>query len=116
MVKASLMDFNPTTGKKLDTLNMAAQLEQEVRKAFEKNNISIHIIGFTKMVGDVAEGAKGVVVFFAIAIGITAVMVFFFCHSISLTLLPIETFDVLTVFGKWECYLRLVLALTRCQF
>ena len=89
MVKASLMDFNPTTGKKLDTLNMAAQLEQEVRKAFEKNNISIHIIGFTKMVGDVAEGAKGVVVFFAIAIGITAVMVFFFCHSISLTLLPI---------------------------
>jgi len=89
MVKASLMDFNPNTGEKLDTLNMAAQLEQEVRQEFEKNNISIHIIGFAKMVGDVAEGAKGVVVFFAIAIAITAVMVFFFCHSISLTLLPI---------------------------
>tara|TARA_R110001583_G_scaffold58208_3_gene173775 strand:- start:10584 stop:12902 length:2319 start_codon:yes stop_codon:yes gene_type:complete len=89
MVKASLMDFNPDTGEKLDTLNMAAQLEQEVRQTFEKDNISIHIIGFAKMVGDVAEGAKGVVVFFAIAIAITAVMVFFFCHSISLTLLPI---------------------------
>ncbi|WP_114327023.1 efflux RND transporter permease subunit [Candidatus Colwellia aromaticivorans] len=89
MVKASLMDFNPNTGEKLDTLNMAAQLEQEVRHTFEKDNISIHIIGFAKMVGDVAEGAKGVVVFFAIAIAITAIMVFFFCHSISLTLLPI---------------------------
>ncbi|MFT7006142.1 MAG: putative RND superfamily exporter protein [Colwellia sp.] len=89
MVKASLMDFNPDTGEKLDTLNMAAQLEQEVRQTFEKDNISIHIIGFAKMVGDVAEGAKGVVVFFVIAIAITAVMVFFFCHSISLTLLPI---------------------------
>jgi len=89
MVKASLMDFNPNTGEKLDTLNMAAQLEQEVRQTFEKGNVSIHIIGFAKMVGDVAEGAKGVVVFFAIAIAITAVMVFFFCHSISLTLLPI---------------------------
>ena len=89
MVKASLMDFNPDTGEKLDTLSMAAQLEQEVRQTFEKDNISIHIIGFAKMVGDVAEGAKGVVVFFAIAIAITAVMVFFFCHSISLTLLPI---------------------------
>ncbi|MFT5851285.1 MAG: putative RND superfamily exporter protein [Colwellia sp.] len=89
MVKASLMDFNPDTGEKLDTLNMAAQLEQEVRQTFEKDNISIHIIGFAKMVGDVAEGAKGVVVFFAIAIAITAIMVFFFCHSISLTLLPI---------------------------
>ncbi len=89
MVKASLMDFNPNTGEKLDTLTMASQLEQEIRQSFEKDNISIHIIGFAKMVGDVAEGAKGVVVFFAIAIAITAVMVFFFCHSISLTILPI---------------------------
>ena len=89
MVKASLLDFNPDTGEKLDTLTIAAQLEEEVRQAFEKDNISVHIIGFAKMVGDVAEGAKGVVAFFLIAIAITAVMVFFFCHSISLTLLPI---------------------------
>ena len=89
MVKASLLDFNPDTGKKLDTLIIAAQLEEEVRQAFEKDSITVHIIGFAKMVGDVAEGAKGVVVFFLIAIAITAVMVFFFCHSISLTLLPI---------------------------
>ena len=89
MVKASLLDFNPETGEKLDTLKIAAQLEEEVRQTFEKDNISVHIIGFSKMVGDVAEGAKGVVVFFLIAIAITAVMVFFFCHSISLTLLPI---------------------------
>jgi len=89
MVKASLLDFNPDTGEKLDTLAMAEQLEQEVRQEFEKDNITVHIIGFAKMVGDVAEGAKGVIAFFAIAIAITAVMVFFFCHSISLTLLPI---------------------------
>ncbi len=89
MVKASLLEFNPDTGEKLDTLKMAEQLEQEVRAEFEHDNISVHIIGFAKMVGDVAEGAKGVVVFFAIAIAITAVMVFFFCHSVSLTLLPI---------------------------
>jgi len=89
MVKASLLDINPTTGEKLDTLKMAQQLEQEVRQEFEKDNISVHIIGFAKMVGDVAEGAKGVVLFFGIAIAITAVMVYFFCHSISLTILPI---------------------------
>lgn len=89
MVKASLLDFNPETGEKLDTLEIASQLENDVRQAFEKDNISVHIIGFSKMVGDVAEGAKGVVVFFIIAIAITAIMVYFFCHSISLTLLPI---------------------------
>ncbi|MGV2873518.1 efflux RND transporter permease subunit [Colwellia sp. E150_009] len=89
MVKASLLDFNPDTGEKLDTLIIAAQLEEDVRQSFEKDNITVHIIGFSKMVGDVAEGAKGVVTFFLIAIVITAIMVYFFCHSISLTLLPI---------------------------
>ena len=89
MVKTALMDINPETGEKLDTLKIADQLETQIRQEFEKDNITVHIIGFAKMVGDVANGAKGVVVFFAIAIAITAIMVYFFCHSISLTLLPI---------------------------
>jgi len=89
MVKASLMETDPSTGEKLDTILFSEQLEKEVRNEFEKNGISVHIIGFAKMVGDVANGAKGVVTFFGVAIAITAVMVFFFCHSIRLTILPI---------------------------
>lgn len=89
MVKAALLEFNPETGEKLDTLEIAEKLEQEVRQEFERDNISVHIIGFAKMVGDVAEGAKGVVLFFALAIAITAVMVYIFSHSIRLTILPI---------------------------
>lgn len=89
MVKAALLEFNPDTGEKLDTLEIAEKLEQEVRQEYEHDNISVHIIGFAKMVGDVAEGAKGVVLFFALAIAITAVMVYIFSHSIRLTILPI---------------------------
>ncbi len=89
MVKAALLDINPDTGEKLDTLEIADKLDKEVRKEFEKNNISVHIIGFAKMVGDVAKGAKGVILFFALAIAITALMVFLFCRSIKLTILPI---------------------------
>jgi len=89
MVKASLMEVNPETGEKLDTINIAKQLETQIRGKFENANISIHIIGFAKMVGDVADGAKNVVTFFAMAIAITAIMVYFFCYSIKLTLLPI---------------------------
>lgn len=89
MVKAALLEFNPDTGEKLDTLEIAEKLEREVRQEFEHDNISVHIIGFAKMVGDVAEGAKGVVLFFALAIAITAVMVYIFSHSIRLTILPI---------------------------
>jgi len=89
MVKTSLMEIDPGTGEKLNTILFAEQLENQIRNEFENNDISIHIIGFAKMVGDVAEGAKGVVTFFGLAIAITAIMVYFFCHSITLTLLPI---------------------------
>lgn len=89
MVKTSLMEIDPDTGEKLNTILFAEQLETEIRQEFENSKISIHIIGFAKMVGDVANGAKGVVTFFGLAIAITAIMVYFFCHSITLTILPI---------------------------
>ncbi|MCG9746326.1 MMPL family transporter [Shewanella sp. Isolate8] len=89
MVTAQLMDFDPQTGEPLDTLAFASQLEKELRGQYENDKIKVHIIGFAKMAGDVAEGAKGVVLFFAIAILVTAVMVYLFSHSIKLTLLPL---------------------------
>ncbi len=89
MVTAQLLDIDPASGEPLNTLALADDLEQKLRTQFESNGISIHIIGFAKMIGDVAEGAKDVVLFFAIAIAITAIMVYFFCRSVILTLLPL---------------------------
>lgn len=89
MVKAQLLEFDPDTGEKLDTLTIADELETQLRGKFENDRISIHIIGFSKMIGDVANGAKDVVLFFSIALAITAVMVFFFSKSLMLTVLPL---------------------------
>ncbi len=89
MVTAQLMDFDPQTGEPLDTLAFAEQLEQELRAQYENDKIKIHIIGFAKMAGDVAEGAKGVMLFFLIAIVVTAIMVYLFSKSVILTLLPL---------------------------
>lgn len=89
MVTAQLLELDPETGEKLDTLKLAAQFEDELRGQFESDKISIHIIGFAKMIGDVASGAKDVVLFFSIAIAITAVMVYFFSKSLMLTFLPL---------------------------
>ncbi|CAM3488843.1 efflux RND transporter permease subunit [Shewanella violacea] len=89
MVKAQLMDFDPQTGEPLDTLAFAAQLEKELRTKYENDHIKIHIIGFAKMAGDVADGAKGVMLFFLIAIVVTAIMVYLFSKSFILTLLPL---------------------------
>ncbi len=89
MVTAQLLELDPNTGEVLDTLEIAAQLEEQLRGKFENDKISLHIIGFAKMIGDVANGAKDVVLFFAIAMAITAVLVFFFCKSAMLTVLPL---------------------------
>lgn len=89
MVTAQLQDVDPQTQQKLDTIKFAAQLETAVRAQYQTDSISIHVIGFAKMVGDVANGAKGVLVFFAVAIAITTIMVWIFSGSLKLTLLPI---------------------------
>ncbi|MFT5542911.1 MAG: putative RND superfamily exporter protein [Glaciecola sp.] len=89
MVTAQLLDIDPETGLPLDTLAIAKALETQLRDTYENEATSVHIIGFAKMIGDVAEGAKDVLLFFAIAIAITAIMVFFFCKSIMLTFLPL---------------------------
>ncbi len=89
MVTAQLQEVNPDTLEKLDTIAFASQLEKDVRGQYESDKITVHIIGFAKMVGDVAQGAKGVLVFFAVAIFITAIMVYMFSRSLKLTLLPI---------------------------
>ena len=89
MVSTQLMEVDPTTQEKLDTLALAAKLESEIRQQFSTDNVSIHIIGFAKMAGDIADGAKGVVLFFLIAIAFTFVMVWIFCKSLTLTILPV---------------------------
>ena len=66
-----------------------ADLLEDIRQRFQTDEIDIHIIGFVKVVGDIADGAVGVITFFAIAVAITAVMVFVYSVSIRLTILPI---------------------------
>ncbi|QPB83118.1 MMPL family transporter [Pseudoalteromonas rubra] len=89
MVTAQLMEIDPQTQEKLDTLAFAKKLESEIREPLSTDKVSIHIIGFAKMAGDIADGAKGVILFFAVAILFTFVMVWLFCKSFKLTLLPI---------------------------
>ncbi len=99
MVTAQLLDWVPVpeseqvagqpTTRPMDVLAFAEQLEGEIRGQYQDEQIKIHIIGFAKMSGDVADGAKDVMLFFLIAIAITAVMVFAFSRSVFLTLLPL---------------------------
>lgn len=106
MITASLLEINPETHLPVDTIAFAAALERDIREKYQTDELTVHIIGFAKMVGDVAEGAKGVVLFFAIAILITTVMVYLFSGSIMLTVLPIACSLIAVV---WQMGLLTVL-------
>jgi len=80
LVSAQLIEVDPATGERLDYLEVARRLE-EIRTEFESDSVSVHILGFAKVVGNVAAGARGVVAFFGVALLITAVLVRFYARS-----------------------------------
>ncbi|WP_170851024.1 RND family transporter [Collimonas sp. OK607] len=76
-------------GKKIDYIAYNHLLEDKLRKPFEDAGYEIQIIGFAKQIGDIADGAKAVLVFCAIALLLTALSVYWYCHSLRFTILPI---------------------------
>ena len=86
LVSAKLQEFDPNTGAKLDYLNVAAQLERIRAEASGDDAIAdLHVIGFAKVVGDIAAGAVRVVLFFVITFAITALFVYVYTGSLRFT-------------------------------
>ncbi|MDQ5981199.1 MAG: uncharacterized protein QG602_4177 [Verrucomicrobiota bacterium] len=90
-VIASLQEVDPQTGRTLNYAQVAEALENSIRAKYQTDAISVHIIGFAKVIGDITDGAKGVLVFFGIALVISAVLLYYFSQSLMLTVLPLLT-------------------------
>ncbi|KAA0693487.1 RND family transporter [Halopseudomonas laoshanensis] len=88
---------------RLDYGDFSRQLEEKVRSEFqaENPNISIHIVGFAKKVGDLIEGIMLVVMFFGGALAITFVLLMIFtrCLKSSLTTLVCSVIAVIWQLG-----------------
>ena len=89
MVRAELLDFDVKTGERLDYFDLADKLESEIRGKFENDKYEVQIIGFAKLIGDIADGAGTVVQFFAIALLLTILSVYAYARSVVLTFLPL---------------------------
>ena len=99
LVTAELLDIHPNTGEKLDYVDMASKLESEVRQAFETEQIGIHIVGFAKVVGDITDATLEVISFFVLALVMTALLLWGYCGSIRLAMLPLYCSIVAVI---WE--------------
>ncbi len=93
LISAQLLEFNPNTGERLDYVDVARQLEDNIRQKYSSSDVGVdidyHIIGFAKVIGDITDGAKRVILFFIIAFFITALLVYIYSQSLILTIIPL---------------------------
>jgi predicted RND superfamily exporter protein len=86
MIVTPLLDRHPTSGTPLDYGAFSRELEQKIR-AFESDDIAIHIVGFGKIVGDLIDGLQQVMAFFGISVLTAAVFVYVFTRCVRSTVL-----------------------------
>lgn len=86
-------------GARLVALRGSELVDRVVDNPDYNPGVDIHIIGFAKVVGDVSEASTEVVGFFAITLLITFVLLWAYCGSVQIALLPLACALVAVV---WE--------------
>ncbi|PKO28183.1 MAG: RND transporter [Betaproteobacteria bacterium HGW-Betaproteobacteria-18] len=86
MIVAPLMDKNPKTGDALNYSEFSQALETKIR-AYESDKVGIHIVGFAKIVGDLIEGLRVVMMFFAVSVLVAALFVYLYTRCLRSTVL-----------------------------
>ena len=89
IIHAPLFDINPETGERLDYQAFSAQLERLIRDKYQTDRYRIRITGFAKVVGDLIDGATQVVLFFLLALIITALLLYFYTRCLRSTLVTL---------------------------
>ncbi|MFN7220895.1 MAG: efflux RND transporter permease subunit [Burkholderiales bacterium] len=87
LISAGLLEYIPREGGKVEKLNyfeLSKKLDA-IRAKYETPTRSVHVIGFAKAVGDIADGARGVIAFFGVAFVITAALMYWFVKDVKLT-------------------------------
>ena len=88
MVQAELIPEIAAENGKLDYQSIGDRLEQ-IRQKYETDKIKVHIIGFAKVVDDIADGARSVVAFFAITVLFTWFLLYVYSTSFKLATLTV---------------------------
>lgn len=88
IVLVPLQEKVSETGERIDYHALSQRVEQ-LRAKYESDKIAIHITGFAKVVGDLIDGLRQVLVFFAAAIVICTAVLFWYTRCLRSTLLVV---------------------------
>jgi predicted RND superfamily exporter protein len=88
LVSAIVLDQD-AQGRPVDPIAVARALERRVRQPLEHPPIDVRMIGFAKVVGDIADGAAAVVMFAGITLVLTLLAVRVYCQSWRIACVPV---------------------------
>lgn len=89
MVMAEVTEFDPDTGEKLDPYNISKSLEESIRAKYQSPAISIHILGFAKLIGEIKEKGKSGLNLCLITVLLTLGLLLLYTRSWVLSLTPL---------------------------
>jgi predicted RND superfamily exporter protein len=89
MITASLQDIDPQTQTPIDFFEMAERLETQIRAKYERDGITIRMIGFAPFIGEVAREARSALWFFLLAFAITTLAALVYTRSFVLAALAV---------------------------
>lgn len=88
MIYAPLMRFNNLTGKPLDYGDVARQLDA-LRKEYNSQGVTLHIIGFGMVVGVMINSIGKILIFFSISAAIATLFLFWYTRCVRSTFLVV---------------------------
>jgi predicted RND superfamily exporter protein len=89
IVEAPLFDRHPRTGEPMDYWGFSRQLELNIRDRYQGAHITVRIVGFAKMVGDLLDGIRAILLFAVITLGVTALLLYLYSRSGLATLIAL---------------------------
>ncbi|HYL70684.1 MAG TPA: MMPL family transporter, partial [Candidatus Dormibacteraeota bacterium] len=88
LVSATVLDID-AQGRPVDPIKVSRELERQVRAKLEGDGIDVRMIGFAKVVGDIADGAAAVVAFAVITLLLRLLAVRIYCQSWRVAFVPV---------------------------
>jgi predicted RND superfamily exporter protein len=105
MIYVPLMETNNLTGQPLDYGQLARELDQ-IRAKYAAQGVTLHIVGFAMVVGDMINGIDKVLIFFALSVLIATAALYWYTRCVRSTALVV-TASLVAVCWQMGC-LRLL--------
>ncbi len=88
MIYAPLLEINNLTGKPLDYGDLGRRL-QALRTKYDRQGVTLHVVGFAPLVGDMINGIDKVLAFFGLSVVIATAFLFWYTRCVRSTLLVV---------------------------